>query len=187
MAEEKDIKDDDEDREIVYYYSREKRLERASPSVREFNEGPRPISGANRIFGRTGGRGNIFVMLMIFLIFFVMMFIYRSDPPGTIKLGENNVVISFKKENNGLFLNIQKTIPKNTNPYTGLVEIGVTPSHTIEGMENDPHPVFMESFFFDLSETQYFSFALPFDGDSFHVIIETEEERIIRRSLKVSK
>jgi hypothetical protein len=176
---------DDDDREIVYYYSRERRLERASPQVRELNE-----TSSNRpgfIRRAAGNKGNIFLLLSIIMVCIMLVFSSRLRSPGSFKFGGNEIKLSITK-NNGevLSLEILKTIVKDMFIYTGAVEIAVSPVQKKPpmGTENPPPEIMHGRVFFSLAEEENFSFVLPFDGNEFWVILESEDERAVHRVRK---
>ena len=176
---EKPRKDDEVEREPVYYYSHEHRLSRASQTVRDFN---------NENYARTrlskslfGTKGNVFILMSILVICAMFTITSRFNSRGTsVKLGANTVELSIIREADALGLNIRKTMPKSGEFYIGAVDIAVSPiiSKPEEGEEPQ---VFGHRIFFNPTETESFFISLPFDGDDFYAFFSTDyEQKVVR-------
>jgi hypothetical protein len=167
----------EENSEVVYHYSREHRLSRASSQVLAHNneiDSSRP--GAGRIiFGR---RSNFFILASILLIIFVYSIGSRpsAESEGTT-LSRNIITLSVLEEGTILFLAIEKKTPARGSAYIGPVDIAASPVLRLE--EEDP--VFMvQRVFFTEKSPETFFFSLPFEAEEFIVILQTENETIAR-------
>ncbi|GHU68227.1 hypothetical protein FACS189447_10700 [Spirochaetia bacterium] len=172
--------------EIVYYYSREHRLERASQAVRELNS--TSSSGQGFVKSIAGNKANLLMLLSIVIVCVVMVIGSRLQGGKTegFALGENTVSIAVKKTDAGLALLIDKEAPKESEGYNGAVDIAVSPAapKPAPGEVSETPPILTHRIFFSLAAKENYSIALPFDGSDFIVIIQTDSERLSRR-LKV--
>ena len=81
-----------ENAETVFYYNRERRLERASPAVRALNEGGG--SGSSR-FRSKASASQLLVLIPIIIMLVVMMIVSRTNRwPGGAGLGGNTVTVT---------------------------------------------------------------------------------------------
>jgi hypothetical protein len=156
--------------EVVFYYSREHRLKRASPTVRALydDNSPRP--------GLTGRKSNIFLLVSI-LIVCVMFVLTSRIPEKGFKLGGNTVALTIYRSDQGkLSVYIQKTIPASGEVYTGAVAVAVSPVISKQDKGKTPE-IYTDKFFFTPAEEEDYRFDLPFEGEDFLVVLQTETER----------
>ena len=178
----------EENSEIVFYYSREHRLSKASPLVLAHNRNTNTRPGFAKSFA--GSRSN-FITLMVVLACVIFVMGYHSSPgqQNTIfNLGNNKIIPSVIEDINPeardekiLFFSIQKTRPNQEDVYIGLVDIAVSP--VLPKNAGEP-PVVIERIVFSLNSPEDFRFSLPFWAKDFIVIFQTEDETIIRRVKK---
>ena len=171
---EKKVSKYEHSQDLVYHYSREHRLERASPAVRSFNDGN--ITRPGLIKALLGSRGNVllFVTIVVFVVFgFANRYI---DRVMGIKLGGNTITVTIVKEEGISILEMTKTLPKSGEAYIGEVDIAISPiiSNPAEG---ELSPVFSHRFFFRPVESEKFTVSLPFEENDFIVLIITEAEQ----------
>ncbi|MDR2618530.1 MAG: hypothetical protein LBC62_06640 [Treponema sp.] len=177
----------EDNQDLVFHYSREHRLARASLAVRELNENAPARRGFVRALA--GSKANIFVLVSILVI--CAMFVLGSRLGGrnndSFKLGGNDVILSIKKSGSTLELSLQKEAPENGEVYTGLVDIAVSPAQRKppRGEENPQPDITTGRIFFTYTRQEAYSLSLPFAEGEFIVILQSENERIIRR-LKLS-
>ncbi|AEF81231.1 hypothetical protein [Leadbettera azotonutricia] len=172
--------------EIIFHYSREHRLERASQAVRDLNNS----ASSKRSLVKTiaGSRGNLLMLLSIVIVCIAMLFGSRMKGRQTMgfELGENTVSMAVRKSGDGLALFMEKKAPKDGNGYTGAVGIVISPqaAKPSTGGTSEPPPMLTHLVFFSLAEEENYSIDLPFGGTDFIVVVQTDNERLSRR-LKV--
>jgi hypothetical protein len=179
----KDEEDPKISQEVVFHYSREHRLERASQAVRELND---PSSSRRSLVDRIAGSKANLLMLISIVIVCVAMLIGSRMQSGKVEgfeLGENTVSLRVKKGNDGLSLVLDKKAPKDGGGYNGVVDIAVSPAadKPAPGETSEIPPILTHRLFFTLAEEESYSIDLPFDGDDFIVIVQTDNERLSRR------
>jgi hypothetical protein len=164
------------DRDIIYYYSREHRLDKASRAVRDFNDGSTGRQGFIKTF--VGNKGNVFMLITIVMMS-ILIFIFNANSRSaetSLTLGNNSVIISVVEEESILVLSVTKTIPDRKNVYTGAIDIAVSPVLP-EG--EDVH-VFTHRIFFSMNSPETYHIVLPFESARIMVILQTEYETIAR-------
>ena len=166
----------DKYKDSVFHYSRERRLDRASPAVQALNEG----NFVRMSFFKTlfSTRSNRFIFIIIFLIT-AMGFSTRitggRDAPQEqgLRLGGNTVAMTIIPVEGTLFLGIVKSAPRSGELYTGAVDIAVSPV-VAEG--EDP-VIFSHRIFFNPALSESFQISLPFfEETDFFVVLSTEDE-----------
>ena len=168
------------ERDIVYYYSRERRLSRASPEVRALNDGKVMRPSLSRTLLATKSHRLLFFTIVFFFAVtgLVSRFTGRFSDTG-FKLGNNTVALTILQEEGVLILGIVKEIPKNGEFYLGSVDLAVSPvlPKPKEGEESDPSQVFVHRIFFNPIENEIYQITLPFDGTDFIVVLKAGEEQ----------
>jgi hypothetical protein len=176
------------DRELVFYYNREHRLERASPAVLALNE-KEPMVKGGFIRSLTSTKSNMLLLVSILIIMaFIMVFsaLYGGPRGGALTLGGNTLRLSAFRENgafkeNGAFIVINKSIaPKEDAPYTGEVYVGVSPVLRAAGNPADI-PVFTTRIFFTLEPEEEYRLVLPFDAENCVLLFQAGGERATAR------
>ena len=176
---EKQSKDGEAEKEPVFYYSREHRLERASARVRAFNsENPEKRSIAKTLFGT---KSNALILMSILIICAMYGFTSRSSSRGTnVQLGANSLNLTVIREEETLGLRIIKAVPKSGEFYIGAVDIVVSP--VIAKLEEGEEPqVFRHRIFFNPTESESFFVSLPFDDSDFYVFLSADDEQKVMR------
>ena len=169
--------DDKTEKDIVFYYSREHRLNRAPAAVRALHDGK-----PNRA-SFFGNKGNVVIFMSIIVIYVMIGISSLLNPKVTsTKLGANTLSLTVVREEGALGLRIQKTVPKSGEFYMGAVDISVSPVIKKSGEgEGEVPPVFGHRIFFRPTDTESFFISLPFDGDAFYVFLSTDDEQKVVR------
>ena len=177
---------DETQKEPVFYYSRERRLSRASPAVRAMNEGKTTKQGF--ILNLFGNKSNL---VLLFTIIFICASFYLSvnfsKKNKDVKFGENTIVLALETKEESPILSLIKKTPKSGEFYTGNVEIAVTPviPAVKEGQEQQTPSMFTHRVSFNPVETETYRFSLPFTGADFFVTLKSgKEEKTIRIKAK---
>jgi len=170
--------DENIEQEPVFYYSREHRLERASPRVRELNSGEfGKMSATKRIFG---SRGNVMTFIMIIITFFMLSFVSKySQATTNVKLGGNTVSLAIQKDEETLVLEITRQSPKTGAANAEEVEIAVSPTNVKSKAKGETPPVFYHRIYFSQAGYENYQISLPFDinENEFILLLKTAEEQ----------
>jgi hypothetical protein len=169
------------DREVVFYYSRRRRLERASPAVRALNEGG-PGQRPSLIGSLTATKplAILFFTIVIFMIFgFILSMLSGRD--DRLRIGGNEITVTAVLYEANTILALKKTAQKKGDPYAGAVDLAVSPANAT-GEEPGEYPVWTQRIFFTLKAEEDFRLAVPFDAPRLLVILRTErgEQALIR-------
>ncbi|MDR1863567.1 MAG: hypothetical protein LBQ67_06575 [Treponema sp.] len=175
MADSSGGKDRDQG-EAVFYYSRDRRLERASPAVRALYDEAAPRPGLLQSLG--GRKSNLFLLVSILIVCTALAFSSRVlNAEKGFKLGGNTVALTIARNDQGsLSVFMQKTIPPSGEVYTGAVAVAVSPVIPKQDKGKTPE-IYTDKVFFTPVEEEGYRFDLPFEGDDFLVVLQTENER----------
>jgi hypothetical protein len=182
-------------REPVYYYSRSRRLERASPALRAFNE-EQPQTRPSLVKSLTASKPQaiLFFTIVVFMILgFIISFLYGGD--DQLKLGGNTVEVSAMIFEGNTYLALKKTFKNDGEAYTGAVDLGVSPVFSGGGKksagdegpaEPEDYPVWAQRIFFTLKNGEEYRFALPFEAPRLLVLLqaETGEQAAVQVTVK---
>jgi hypothetical protein len=162
------------DRDLVFYYNRERRLERASPEVRAMNEG-KPLSRGGFVRSLTSTKPHRILFVTI-LIISVWILIFSSLPRGGLTLGGNALTLSARGGAEPFIVVVKRS--GGEAPYTGVVYVGVSPFLRSPG-NRDPAdiPVFTDRIFFTLAEEEEYRLDLPFSAEQYLLLFQAGEER----------
>ena len=168
--------------DIVFHYSRERRLSRASPAVQALNDG-NIIKGSlfKTLFATGSHRMFFFVVIFVFAASGLanrFMSGEREHPYQGTMLGGNIIALAIHPLEDALFLVILKSTPESGVFHTGAVDIAVSPVAT----DGEAHEVFTHRIFFNLVEHESFYISIPFEGSDFFVVLDSGEEM---RTLRV--
>jgi hypothetical protein len=168
--------------EVVYYYNRERRLERASARVRELNKpGPPMRGGVIRVLTATRSLTVLFLTVVLLVIMSFIMS-YRAPAMGGKTLGNNTIRASAAASEGSTFITITKTIASKESPYTGAVDIAVSSVlSSQEKQEGIQAPVSAQRVFFTLEEEEEYRFAVPFIAKELLILMQGGEQRITFR------
>jgi hypothetical protein len=165
--------------EMVFRYSREKRLSKAPKSVQDlFSENPRPRFN---LLGPPAGRKSRAVMLgsiLLLCVVILMMSIFGFLDRG-YAFGGGRLTVEALRFEGTTIVSLKKTRIKNRNAYTGAVDIGVSPALKpgTEAREGD-YPVFFQRVFFTAADEEEYRFAAPFDSEELVLVFRGERETL---------
>jgi hypothetical protein len=164
---------DSPNREVVFYYSREHRLERASEAVRALYEpGPAMKGGILRVLFATRAGTLLFITIVILCVF--VLFVYYTRDRPELQIGGNRVSISALRYSGKTYVTITKKAPGNDS-YTGTVDLALSiPLKLMEG--GTEAPIVNQRIFFTLEEREEFRFSLPFDAPELIFLIQAGDE-----------
>ena len=173
--------DDNVERDAVFYYSRERRLERASQTVRDLHDGKPIRPSLSKTLFATKGNVLVFATIVIFTVFGLTsrMVGRERDSVRAVSLGRNSLALTIVPVEGALVMGMIKTVPKSGEFYTGAVDIAVSPatSSTKDGEQPQSPPVFTHRIFFNPVQSEHYQVSLPFEGTGFILLINTGEEQ----------
>jgi len=181
--------EDNAHKDVVFHYSRERRLSRASRDVQALNDGKVLKSSLMRTLFANGSHRLFFFIILFTAAASALAFRFMGTEDGgqtphqAIRLGGNTLVMTIYPIEEALFLVMMKTAPESGEFYVGAVDVAVSPvmPRAAEGEEQPSPEVFTHRVFFNLLETEVFQISLPFDAADFFVVLRTsEEQRTVR-------
>jgi hypothetical protein len=170
--------------DTTFHYSRERRLNRASPEVRALNDGKHARPTLRKIL--FGNRANImlFISIIVISVFGLAINYFNRDnretsPGSTTRLGENHLSLVILRFEQTLILTIVKDAPESGEVYIGEVDIAVSPvmPRLSEAETEEEITVFSHRIFFGPVDSETFRITIPFEGEDFFVILRADEEQ----------
>ncbi|MFP3089802.1 hypothetical protein LQZ21_05690 [Treponema sp. TIM-1] len=164
------------EQELVFYYSRTRRLERASPAVRELND-PTPVRRPS-LFGTLTATKPLTFLFMSVVILVIGIFItsYFSSRNDRSTLGGNSLTLSAMRFEGSSYIVIKKTVPGKTEAYTGIVDIAV--SVYVKSGEAPPGelPLANRRVFFSPEPEEEYRITVPFEAQELLFLMRAGEE-----------
>ncbi|MDR2313494.1 MAG: hypothetical protein LBE02_03080 [Spirochaetaceae bacterium] len=163
---------EDDDGRLVFYYSREARLEKASPAVQDLNR-PSPPFKPNLWKTLTATPPLAFLFVSIITLCVTMIILSRILGGGTTAvLGDNEITISAVALGGRSYISLEKKA-RTPDAYTGTVDVAVSLS-----AEQDA-PVQGLRIYFTLENPELFRFSVPFTGKKILILVEVKEARAL--------
>jgi hypothetical protein len=172
------------DREVTFYYNRERRLERASPAVRALNEeGPPVKRGLIRSLTSTKPHLFLFISILIIMAMIMAFSALSGSPHNNLTMTGNTLRISAGRSGDESFIVINKSIAaKEENPYIGEVYVAVSPIlRSSEKIESADIPVFTARIFFSLEQEEEYRLVLPFAGENYMLLFQVGDQQAAAR------
>lgn len=168
------------DRELVFHYSREHRLAKASSKVQALNE-PGPQRRAAGLGPLTATRGHTTLLISIVILGIAISFAAAAKRETyTKKLGGNAVAVAAERIEGAIYLTVTKTVKTKDREqaYTGAVNMVISPA--VSAAKNAPDaeaPIAVHRVLFTPKPQEEFGIAVPFDAPTLIVIMQTDDER----------
>ena len=181
-------KHQEEEGKPTFYYSREKRLEKAPQAVRDLYNQKKPRFSLIGPLVATKGKAILFITIILICVAVLLMSIL--DPDGAYNLEGNRITVQAVKYEGAIIVLIKKSPakkrfgkPSAASAYTGTVDIGASvPQAASNGKDSESPRIFMHRIFFTAQDTEEFRFTLPFESDSVIMVLQTEKNQL---SIKV--
>jgi hypothetical protein len=176
------------EKDTVFYYSRERRLARASQTVRDLYD-TSPASRPTLFKALTGGsRSGAMLLITIVVVSFVLIIMSRGlKERGGARLGENAIsvtALSFPVRENGTpdssnesavtYIALSK-IANSEKAYTGTVDIAVS-IYEKDARAGENAPIFTHRVFFTIETEEDFRFSVPFTAPELILVFRAEDE-----------
>ncbi|MDR1868082.1 MAG: hypothetical protein LBQ77_07445 [Treponema sp.] len=163
--------------EPQYYYSREHRLQRASPTVRALND--KTVKLPNVFNTLTGTRSNRFLLItIVVLCVFISVMNRMIHSVGSYQLGAFSITVTGRFTKDGTTHLEINTVVRNAEASSEIINCAVAPV----GYEGEP---FKEQFLFSTEEKEeQFSLDVPFKAPQLYVVFQNESDAFV--SLKVN-
>jgi hypothetical protein len=170
-----------QDRETVFRYSHEHRLEKAPRAVQNFStgKGKRPFIFAPL----AGNRANVTLLIMIFAFCVFLSIISRVVSDRNVyKLEGNSITVSALRYEGNTFVVVKKQAEK-ADAYTGAVDIAISPekrtSSSEANMSDGEPPIFTSRFYFMPEAYEEFRVSTPIEIEHALILMQTETERVV--------
>jgi hypothetical protein len=180
-----------DEKDIVFRYSRERRLERASETVKKINEEGKKFSfSLFRPLTATKPLSFLFASIVV-LVAVMLLFSYLFGSKKETVFGGNSISVSAFTFEGKTYLTLNKKIHDKNNFYTGTVDLAVSPENASQGDASpgdasqggkppgDTSPEIIienERIFFTSEDEEIFKMALPFEAERLLILIQGEKE-----------
>lgn len=172
------------DRELVFHYSRDHRLAKASPALRAFNEsGPQKRPTVFSTLTATRSHKVLLVSIIVLSVFISVMSRITKET-NLPSLEGNRISASGVRREGTTTLTVKKTFKDNAGVYTGAVDIAVTPSlptgnkNALAETRTEAVPIATYRIFFTLNPAETFSLSIPFEAPSLLILMQAEDTYI---------
>jgi hypothetical protein len=170
-----------DNREVIYHYSRDHRLARASEAVRALNdEAPPPRPNLFRTLTATKPLALLFITIIIMVVFISLATLLTASDGGIV-LGGNTLTVSALRFQGTTYLKMKKTCKEDDRAYTGAVDVAVSTVQSGTEKSESP-PIAARRIFFSLNPEEEFRFSVPFEAPELLLLVQSETEQ---RTFKV--
>ncbi|MDR2759161.1 MAG: hypothetical protein LBB78_07270 [Spirochaetaceae bacterium] len=169
------------EQELVFYYSRERRLERASPVVRELND-TTPVRRPTLFRTLTATKPLTFLFMSIVILVigvFITSYFFSKDDRSV--LGGNSLSLSAMRFEGSSYIVIKKNIPEKTEAYTGVVDMAI--SVYVRSGEEYPGelPLANRRVYFSPEAEEEYRITVPFEARELLFLMRAGEEYLSLR------
>jgi len=163
---------------LVFYYNRERRLEKAPQAVKDLYDEKKKITRFNLLRPLIADKPRATIFFTIIMICAVLVIISILNKTGGSYSFEGNMIsITGTRFEGATIVVLTKTVKKNSRgAYTGAVDIAV--SCPENGVFNEDSPVFFHRIFFSMENAEEYRFAVPFDSPEQLIILQTEKNAL---------
>jgi len=164
---------------LVFYYNRERRLEKAPQAVKDLYAPKKTGSGFNLLRPLIADKPRATVFFSIILMCVMIIFVTLMNKfGGSYSLEGNGIEIKGTRYEGATIVVLTKAVKKNSgNAYTGAVDIAVSVPVS-GGVENEDTPVFYHRIFFSMEPVEEYRFAVPFDSPEQLIILQSEKNAL---------
>jgi hypothetical protein len=166
--------------ELVFRYSRERRLARAPKKVQElYRPSPKKKFGFFRSLVATRSLATLFGSIMVLSVITVIMVIYGGAENSKIIEG-NRVAVTAMRYQGSTFMVLNKHRKDEKGAWTGPVDMAVSPA--VREGEGGDLPVFSNRLLFSLKREEEFRFSVPFEAAEFLIVLQNESATVDLRT-----
>jgi len=168
--------------DIVYHYSRERRLEKAPQVVRDlYNPEAQHRFNLLKPLVRTRPLAMMFFSIMVAAVLIVLVSLLGLAGTSYVLEG-NHLSIQAIKFEGTIIMAINKSARKGALdrfaravPYTGAVEIAIQP---LQVNDEVPQDLFFNKIFFTFEPEEFYRFSVPFDADELAMVLRSENKTL---------
>jgi len=164
---------------IVFYYNRERRLEKASQAVKDLyaKRGTHNSFNLFKPLVADKPRATLFFTILLICAFIIIVSLVNRIG-GSYSFEGNKIDINGTRFEGATIVVLTKTVKKNSNySYTGAVDVAVSyPSGVNAG--TDEVPVFYHRIFFSMEPVEEYRFAVPFVFPEQLIVLQSEKSTL---------
>jgi hypothetical protein len=170
--------------EVEFRYSHERRLERASKTVQEFNT--QGIKRSSILGSLTATRSHKMLLISIVVLCVAISVITKIiNNKDASDIGGNGLAISAMRYEGKTFVVIKKTA-KKTGAYTGLVDVAISQdaakaAKDKTGAKRAAGSIFTEKIYFMPEASEDFRISVPVEIENLLLLLQAESESAVAR------
>ncbi len=166
-----------DEKDIVFHYSRERRLAGASETVRKLNEENKKYS-FNLLRPLTATKPLAFLFVSIIVLSAILyLFSIIFGGKREIVFGGNTITVSAFTFEGKTYLTLKKHIKNKNNFYTGTIDLAVSPNdNEMEEQSPEEMKIHTARIFFTADSEEEFKMAVPFEAEKLIILIQSEKE-----------
>ncbi|MDR2210440.1 MAG: hypothetical protein LBO65_03100 [Spirochaetaceae bacterium] len=158
----------------VFYYSREARLQRASPAVQDLNKTSPPFKPTLwKTLTATPPLAFLFISIITLCVTIVILSRILTEGTTAV-MGGNEITISALTLGEKSYITLEKNA-RTEDAYTGGVDMAVS----LPAEPGTAPPVQGERVYFTLENPELFRFSVPFTGKKILILVEVKDERTL--------
>lgn len=159
---------------LVFYYNRERRLEKAPQSVKDMYAEPNKKGRFGLFSSLVADRPRAFLFCTIVVLCAVIIFLSVYENLDSVYTLEGAKLELSGTRYEGITIIVLRKTNKSADVYSGAVDIAVS----VESSDIENFPVFYHRIFFSLEKEEDYRFSVPFDEDELLLVIQTENNSL---------
>ena len=183
---------------LVFYYNRERRLEKAPQAVKDLYAKRDTHNRFNLLKPLVADKPRAMMFFSIIMVCAMLVFVsILNKTGGTYSLDGNRIIVTGTRFDGATIAVLTKTVKKNSGQaYTGAVDIAVNPvtianssantssantsgaNTSGDNTDGEDAPFFYHRIFFSMEPVEEYRFAIPFDSPEQLMILQTEKSTI---------
>ena len=161
-----------EEEKLKFYYDRQHRLDKAPENVRKLYEEPLQKFSLLRPLIASKGRATLFFTIVILCVVILMLSLMGFMDRAYLLEGNKVEISASIIDEDSTLIVIKKTVDSK-EPYTGAVNIGVSPAN-----QKNEYPIETFTVFFTLREEENCYFEVPFYAPTLAMVLQTEKSAL---------
>lgn len=159
---------------LVFYYNRERRLEKAPQSVKDIYTEPKKSGRFGLFTSLVADRPRAFLFCSIVVLCAVIIFLSVYDNLDSVHSFEGARLEISGTRYEGITIIVLRKVNRNADVYSGAVDIAVS----VESGDLENFPVFYHRIFFSLEKEEEYRFSVPFDEENLLLVIQSENNSL---------
>ncbi|MCL2174534.1 MAG: hypothetical protein FWB73_00675 [Treponema sp.] len=154
---------------LVFYYNRERRLEKSPELKKLYTEEKKSKFGLIGVLIADRPRRFLFIVIILLCVAILVLSLF-GYLDTSYKIDGNKIEVTAAIFENSTIIILNK-IAGNAKSYAGSVDIAISP---VLKSPNDELKIFTHRIFFTLEKEESYRFAVPFDSEELLMVLQSE-------------